>query len=121
MTKPKTSASSKKASASPAKESATPVLIVLGYDEHAKPCAARFAALGKEAVQRIVKTIEVYDAFCNANDPHQEHDFGAFDADGKRVFFKIDYYDPTLTVHSAPSSDPDVTQRVITVMLAEEY
>jgi hypothetical protein len=79
------------------------------------------AALGEEAVRRIVQTIEVYDDFCHANDPHEEHDFGAFDADGKRVFFKIDYYDPTLTVHSADPADPAVTQRVITIMLAEEY
>jgi Protein of unknown function (DUF3768) len=79
------------------------------------------AALGQEAVARIVKTIEVYDDFCHANDPHEEHDFGAFDADGKRVFFKIDYYDSTLTVHSPDPSDPAVTKRVITIMLAEEY
>jgi hypothetical protein len=32
------------------------------------------AALGEEAVARIVKTIEVYDDFCHANDPHEEHD-----------------------------------------------
>jgi hypothetical protein len=79
------------------------------------------AALGPEAVARIVKTIEVYDDFCHANDPHEEHDFGAFDPDGKRVFFKIDYYDETLTVHSPDPSDPKVTKRVITIMLAEEY
>jgi hypothetical protein len=79
------------------------------------------AALGEEAVARIVKTIEVYDDFCHANDPHEEHDFGAFDVDGKRVFFKIDYYDETLTVHSPDPSDPVVTKRVITIMLAEEY
>jgi hypothetical protein len=40
------------------------------------------AALGPEAVDRIVKTIAVFDDFCHANDPHEEHDFGAFDADG---------------------------------------
>ena len=79
------------------------------------------AALGEEAVARIVKTIDVYDDFCHANDPHEEHDFGAFDVDGKRVFFKIDYYDETLTVHSPDPSDPVVTKRVITIMLAEEY
>jgi len=79
------------------------------------------AALGQEAVARIVKTIEVYDDFCHANDPHEEHDFGAFDADGHRIFFKIDYYDSTLTVHSPDPSDPSVTKRVITIMLAEEY
>jgi hypothetical protein len=79
------------------------------------------AALGQEAVARIVKTIEVYDDFCHANDPHEEHDFGAFDADGQRIFFKIDYYDGTLTMHSPDPSDPSVTKRVITIMLAEEY
>ena len=79
------------------------------------------AALGPEAVARIVKTIAVYDDFCHANDPHQEHDFGSFDADGHTIFFKIDYYDPTLTVHSTDPSNPTVTKRVITIMLAEEY
>ena len=79
------------------------------------------AALGQEAVARIVKTIEVYDDFCHANDPHEEHDFGAFDADGHRVFFKIDYFDESLTYHSPDPADPSVTKRVITIMLAEEY
>jgi hypothetical protein len=79
------------------------------------------AALGQETIARIVKTIEVYDDFCHANDPHEEHDFGAFDVDGRRIFFKIDYYDPTLTVHSSDPSDPAITRRVITIMLAEEY
>jgi len=79
------------------------------------------AALGAEAVARIVKTIAVYDDFCHANDPHEEHDFGAFDADGHRVFFKIDYYDKTLTYHSPDPADPSITERVITIMLAKEY
>jgi hypothetical protein len=79
------------------------------------------AALGQEAVARIVKTIEVYDDFCHANDPHEEHDFGAFDADGKRIFFKINYFDKTLSMHSPDASDPTVTKRVITIMLADEY
>ena len=79
------------------------------------------AALGAEAVARIVKTIAVFDDFCHANDPHEEHDFGAFDADDARVFFKIDYFDETLTYHSPDPADPSVTERVITIMLAEEY
>ena len=79
------------------------------------------AALGAEAVTRIVKTIAVFDDFCHANDPHQEHDFGVFDARRHKVFFKIDYFDESLTYHSPEPADPSVTQRVITIMLAEEY
>ena len=79
------------------------------------------AALGAEAVARIVKTIAVFDDFCHANDPHEEHDFGAFDADGHTILFKIDYYDESLSYHSPDPADPSVTKRVITIMLAEEY
>jgi hypothetical protein len=79
------------------------------------------AALGPGAVERIVKTLMVYDDFCHANDPHEEHDFGAFDADGNRIFFKIEYFDRTLTVHSPDAADPSITERVITIMLAREY
>lgn len=79
------------------------------------------AALGPEAVARIIKTVEVYDDFCHANDPHQEHDFGSFEADGNTIFFKIDYYDNTLARHSPDAADPTVTERAITIMLAQEY
>ena len=79
------------------------------------------AALGGEAVQRIVKTIAVFDDFCHANDPHEEHDFGAFDVDGHTIMFKIDYLDRDLSMHSPDPADPSVTQRVITIMLADEY
>jgi hypothetical protein len=82
---------------------------------------AGIAALGPEAVDRIVKTIAVFDDFCHANDPYSEHDFGSFEADGATIFFKIDYYDKSLTYASPDPSDPAVTERVITIMLAEEY
>ena len=79
------------------------------------------ASLGQLAVERIVQTIAVYDDFCHANDPHEEHDFGSFQADGETIFFKIDYFDKTRTYHSPDPSDPSVTERVITIMLADEY
>jgi hypothetical protein len=82
---------------------------------------AGIAALGPEVVARIVKTIAVYDDFCRANDPYGEHDFGSFEADGHVIFFKIEYYDKALTYHSPDPSDPSVTERVITIMPAEEY
>src|SRR5260370_2325440 len=79
------------------------------------------AALGQEAVERIVKTIAVFDDFCHANDPHEEHDFGSFEADGHKIFFKIDYFDQNLTYHSPDPADPAVTRRVITIMLGAAY
>ena len=79
------------------------------------------AALGEEATARIIKTIGVFDDFCHANDPHEEHDFGSFEAEGQTIFFKIDYFDRSLSYRSPDPTDPAVTVRVITVMLADEY
>ena len=79
------------------------------------------AALGPKAVNLIVKTVSVYDDFCHANDPHEEHDFGAFEAEGVPIFFKVDYFDNSLSCHSPDPADPSVTKRVITIMLASEY
>jgi uncharacterized protein DUF3768 len=82
---------------------------------------AGVAALGPKAVARIVKTIAVYDDFCHTNDPYEEHDFGSFEAEGHLIFFKIDYFDKAGAYHSPDPTDPSVTQRVITITLAEEY
>src|SRR5690242_11022091 len=79
------------------------------------------AALGRDAVERIVKTVALFDDFHHANDPHQEHDFGSFDVDDNTIFFKIDYFDNEFAMHSPDPADPAVTQRVITIMLADEY
>jgi hypothetical protein len=76
------------------------------------------AALGQQAVERIVKTIAVYDDFCHANDPHEEHDFGSFQADGQMIFFKIDLYEEPNV--KDPNGEP-VVNRVLTIMLAGEY
>jgi hypothetical protein len=79
------------------------------------------AALGPEAVERLVKTIAVFDDFCTANDPHGEHDFGSFRFDEVDVIFKIDYFDKSLNFHSPDAADPSVTERIITIMRADEY
>ena len=55
------------------------------------------ASLGVEAVALIVRTVAVYDDFCHENDPHKEHDFGVFVAEGRTIFFKIDYYDKSIS------------------------
>ena len=79
------------------------------------------AALGQDAVDRILQTVAVFDDFSHANDPYEEHDFGSFEAAGQTIFFRIDYYDRTFTGHSPDPADPSVTERVITIMLADEY
>ena len=63
------------------------------------------AALGAEAVARIVKTIAVYDDFCHTNDPYEEHDFGSFEAEGYTIFFKIDYFAKDQAYHSPDPSE----------------
>jgi hypothetical protein len=79
------------------------------------------AALGEDVVQDILRAVASYDDFSPRNDPYGEHDFGALEIAGERIFWKIDYYDKTLNAHSRDAADPSVTERVITIMLAREY
>ena len=65
--------------------------------------------------------IGAFDDFTEENDPHGEHDFGAVEVEGYRIFWKIDYYDKAVEYGSEDPADPEVTHRVMTVMLAEEY
>ena len=78
-------------------------------------------ALGADAILNIDQAIAAFDAFTDDNDPYGEHDFGSVTVDDQAIFFKIDYYDESLTYHSPDPTDPSVTKRVITIMLAEEY
>ena len=41
--------------------------------------------------------------------------------DDERLFWKIDYYDRTMQRASPDPADAAVTERVLTVMLADEY
>ena len=79
------------------------------------------AALGQDAVARLVKRIADFDGFSPANDPHEEHDFGSLEFEGQHVFFKIDYFDKDLGCHSPDPADASVTERIITIMTADEY
>jgi hypothetical protein len=82
---------------------------------------AGIAALGPAALLRLVQVVTTFDDFCNANDPHEEHDFGSFEFESTNVLFKIDYYDKSLSFHSPDPADPAVTERVITIMRSDEY
>lgn len=79
------------------------------------------AALENEAGNEILAAVASFSDFTPDNDPHGEHDFGALDAAGHRVNWKIDYYDTTINMLSPDPSDPAVTVRVLTIMLADEY
>ena len=79
------------------------------------------AALAPELVAKIHARVQSFSAFTTDNDPYGEHDFGAFEVEGVRVFFKLDYYDAKARYASPDPADPAVTTRVLTIMLAEEY
>ena len=79
------------------------------------------AEQGQSFVQRAGMAVSTFDAFDGDNDPHAEHDFGAFEIDGEKLFFKIDYYSLDMQGHSPDKSDIGVTHRVLTIMLASEY
>jgi hypothetical protein len=69
----------------------------------------------------IVRRVREHSDFDEGNDPHLEHDFGAFMHDDQQVFWKIDAYDLDLKFGSPDPADSSVTTRVMTIMLAEEY
>ena len=80
------------------------------------------AALDDATKAKVLTSVRTFTAFSRDNDPYGEHDFGSFEIDGARYFFKIDYYsarDPDLG--SQDPSDPAQTERALTIMLAEEY
>ena len=78
-------------------------------------------ALPEADQSAIREKVERFNDFSPDNDPFGEHDFGSFDHNGDKIFWKIDYYDKTLTYGSEDAADPSKTTRVLTIMLAEEY
>ena len=78
-------------------------------------------ALGPALVARVQGEVRAFAAFTEDNDPYGEHDFGSLEVDGRRLFWKVDYFDQRGRCHSLDPADPEQTLRVLTVMLAEEY
>ncbi len=99
-----------------------PVSLSLGK----KVITSGVRALGLPAVVEIAERVVTFDGFGEDNDPYGERDFGAFEYEGKRIFWKIDYYDRASfgtgrDLGSEDPADPAKTLRVLTVMLADEY
>lgn len=77
--------------------------------------------LGAEFVLESITAVRSFDDFSGDNDPWGEHDFGAVEVQNQKVFWKIDYYDPSMTVGSENPANEAMTHRVLTIMLASEY
>lgn len=55
------------------------------------------------------------------DDPYGQHDFGAFNVEGKRMMFKIDYFSLDEENASDHPEDPNVTIRVLSLFYADDY
>jgi hypothetical protein len=69
----------------------------------------------------LLAAVRSFNTFTNDNDPHREHDFGAFDFQGVSCFWKIDVLDPSLDIAPLDATDPTLSVRVLTIMTAAEY
>jgi len=78
-------------------------------------------ALAEETLARVLRTVREFDDFGEDNDPYGTHEFGMFELDENRIMFKIDAYDENLEYGSSNPADPNVTTRVLTILLASEY
>jgi hypothetical protein len=79
---------------------------------HALPADERMA---------IVEAVRAFDTFTEDNDPYGEHDCATLTVGAHEAMFKIDYYDAKVKWRSPDESDPSVTRRVLTILLASEY
>ena len=69
----------------------------------------------------IINKVKNFNDFTEDNDPYGEHDFGCFENHGQQIFWKIDLYDLNYEFYSPQPDDETQTNRVLTIMFAEEY
>ncbi len=79
------------------------------------------AAMSAIQQYEVTKQVQTFSNFTPDNDPHGEHDYGSFGFEGRRIAWKIDYYDKAIHYGSEDPADSDVTTRVLTIMLTSEY
>ncbi len=83
-----------------------------------------FRALPQQTQDAIIKAVIGFDTFTEDNDPYGEHDFGIVEADGRRVFWKIDLYDTEYRFGADMAEvarDPAQCRRVLTLYLPSEH
>jgi Protein of unknown function (DUF3768) len=69
----------------------------------------------------ILRKVRDFNNFPEDDDPYGEHDFGAFDHAGERLFWKFDYYAPGMERGSEDPADLSKTVRVLTILFASEW
>lgn len=79
------------------------------------------ASMGEAFVAKTVSAVRRFNTFNADNDPHCEHDFGAIELEGQKIFWKLDLYDLDMQGYTPDPCDPALTRRVLTIMLASEY
>lgn len=55
------------------------------------------------------------------DDPYREHDFGSLTVAGRKVIWKIDFYDRKYQYASEAPEDEELTLRVLSIMFASDY
>jgi hypothetical protein len=78
-------------------------------------------ALPEPIIADILIKVQQFNDFNPKNDPYQERDMGKFVHEMVDVIWKIDYYDKDNRYHSPDPSNPEVTNRVLTIMRSDEY
>lgn len=84
-------------------------------------CMGDLALEDPDFQYRALEAVVSFNAFDQGDDPYGEHDFGAFDLDGKRLMFKIDYYNLGLDAGADDPADPKTCCRVMTIFYAHDY
>lgn len=82
---------------------------------------AGIAAMSSEDKANIVSLVQNFNDFTEDNNVYGERDFGSFDYKGEKILWKIDYYDLNHKYMSEDPSNPDITNRVLTIMTVYEY
>lgn len=78
-------------------------------------------ALPQEEITEILSKVSNFNDFNSSNDPYFEHDCAYLEYKGMKIIWKIDYYDKEYEYASEDPADITKTNRVLTVMLADEY